>query len=69
MFLTIHSLFLLRQLDIVLSNFQNQSSKTRFLGLPEGVLVQQGDAVDEIGDIAALAENLAQSDRFLAILP
>jgi hypothetical protein len=32
-------------------------------------MVEQGDAVDEIGDIAALDENLAQSDGFLATIP
>ncbi len=71
-FLATHSLFLLRELDIFLSNPQGKSLKTRFFGLhlaPEGVLVEQGDAVDEIGDIAALDENLVQSDRFLATIP
>ncbi|MHB1292475.1 MAG: hypothetical protein ACYCY5_09850 [Sulfuricella sp.] len=29
-------------------------------------MIEQGSSVDEMGDIAALDEELAQSDRFLA---
>jgi hypothetical protein len=42
----------------------------RFFGLQiaeGGVSAQQGDSVDDIGSIAALDEELMQSDRYMAI--
>ncbi|MFQ3680613.1 MAG: AAA family ATPase, partial [Pseudanabaenaceae cyanobacterium] len=72
-FLATHSLFLLRELEILQSTQPASPLNPRFFGLhltSEGVaVVAQGDTVDEIGDIAALDENLAQSDRFLATIP
>lgn len=69
-FIATHSLFLLRELEILLSSHQFKAAlETRFIGLHStrnGVSVQQGTTVDEIGDIAALDEALRQSDRFLA---
>jgi predicted ATP-dependent endonuclease of OLD family len=67
-FLATHSLFLLREFEILISDKRNTSLNPRFFGLhflDGSVVVQQGDTIDEIGDIAALDENLAQSDRFL----
>ncbi|MBC7544826.1 MAG: ATP-binding protein [Candidatus Sericytochromatia bacterium] len=64
-----HSLFLLRELDIILANESGQDVDHRFFGLhfsDDGVVVEQGPSVDDIGDIASLDEELAQSDRFLA---
>lgn len=68
-FVATHSLFLLRELDILLSSREFKTLDTRFIGLHSsrnGISVQQGRTVDEIGDIAALDETLRQSDRFLA---
>ncbi len=67
-FIATHSLFLLRELDWLLSKKEFKSSGNRFFGLHEsedGIDVSQGSSIDEIGDIAALDEELAQSDRFL----
>lgn len=67
-FLATHSLFLLRELEILMAERQNSDLKSRFFGLQlsdDGVEVKQGDAIDEIGDITSLDEELAQSDRFL----
>lgn len=67
-FLATHSLFLLRELEILMANNLNEKCKPRFFGLhfsDGSVVVKQGDAIDEIGDITALDEDLAQSDRFL----
>ncbi len=67
-FLATHSLFLLRELEILLADANDKPVETRFFGLhsgEDGVTVSQGPTVDEIGDIAALDEELAQSDRFL----
>lgn len=67
-FIATHSLFLLRELEILLSTKAYEKSDAKFFGLhqsDDGVFVNQGPSVDEIGDIAALDEELAQSDRFL----
>lgn len=67
-FLATHSLFLLRELEILSEDKAFTSLASRYFGLqlgPEGVVVKQGSAVDDIGDIASLDEELAQSDRFV----
>ncbi|MGZ5015064.1 MAG: AAA family ATPase [Methylobacter sp.] len=69
-FIATHSLFLLRELEILLSDPIRKKVKTKFFGLhqtEDGVKIDQGSTVDDIGDIAALDEELAQSDRFLAV--
>lgn len=69
-FIATHSLFLLRELEILLSDPMRKKVKARFFGLhqaDEGVRIDQGSSVDDIGDIAALDEELKQSDRFLAV--
>lgn len=63
-----HSLFLLREIDILLQSDDFQKVSRRFFGLQRrenGVTVKQGDSVDDIGEIAALQEELSQSDRCL----
>jgi predicted ATPase len=67
-FIATHSLFLLRELEILLEAAKARVD-ARFFGLhakPEGVAVSQGTSVDDIGAIAVLDEELEQSDRFLA---
>ena len=67
-FMATHSLFLLRELEILLASKEHAWLKARFFGLQtvsDGVAVAQGVGVDDIGDIASLDEELAQSDRFL----
>lgn len=69
-FIATHSLFLLRELEILLSDPIRKKVKAKFFGLhqtEDGVRIDQGSTVDDIGDIAALDEELAQSDRFLAV--
>jgi len=69
-FIATHSLFLLRELEILLSDPSRKKVKAKFFGLhrtDDGVRIDQGSTVDDIGDIAALDEELAQSDRFLAV--
>lgn len=68
-FIATHSLFLLREIEMVLSTKTHQGIEARFFGLhqtDDGVVIDQGSSVDEIGDIAVLDEELEQSDRFLA---
>lgn len=68
-FIATHSLFLLRELDILLRSPEFRGLPARFFGLEaadEGVRVRQGGTVDDIGTIDALQEELTQSDRYLA---
>ena len=67
-FIATHSLFLMREIDILLRDPRFKKTATRFFGLQlsdNGVIVEQGETVDDIGSIAALDEDLRQSDRFL----
>ena len=67
-FLASHSLFLIRELDILLRSDAFKDVNCQFIGLnpgADGVEVQQGPSVDDIGDISALDEELSQSDRYL----
>jgi predicted ATPase len=67
-FIATHSLFLLRELEILMTAHKNSPFSARFFGLhfsDDSVLVRQGDEIDEIGEITTLDEQLAQSDRFI----
>ena len=67
-FVATHSLFLMRELDILLQTPEFFNASGRFFGLhqtADGVVVQQGDSVDDIGNITSLDEELTQSDRFM----
>ena len=67
-FIATHSLFLLRELHI-LQQRASQGIDTRCFGLHIGasgsVSVQQGESMDDIGNIAALDEDLQQSERYI----
>ena len=67
-FIATHSLFLMRELYL-LQKQHSSDLDARYFGLHrgenEGVNVQPGTTMDEIGDIAALDEELAQSERYL----
>ncbi len=61
-----HSLFLLRELEILQE--KKELKNVRYFGLHlseeyTGVTVMQGDSSDDIGDIIALDESLSQSQR------
>lgn len=65
-----HSLFLLREIEMLLSARIGKTLDARFFGLrptEDGVVIEQGSSIDDIGDITMLDEELAQSDRFLAM--
>lgn len=67
-FIASHSLFLLRELDILLQKSEYRETKTRFFGLhrdKDTLIVRQGDTMDDIGMIDVLEESLSQSDRYL----
>lgn len=67
-FVATHSLFLMRELDILLKEMEFKAVESKFFGLhtgESGVTLEQGDTVDDIGTIDALQEELSQSDRYL----
>ncbi len=67
-FVASHSLFLIRELDILLHSDDFNTVESRFFGLhlsSGAVNVEQGDSIDDIGTIDALQEELSQSDRYL----
>jgi len=67
-FVATHSLFLLRELH-VLQKREFSSFDTRCFGLhiagDHAVTVQQGNTMDDIGEITALDEDLQQSERYI----
>ena len=68
-FVATHSLFLMRELEILLKHEEFAGTATRFIGLhprKSGVRVEQGETPYDMGEIAALHEELSQSDRFMA---
>jgi energy-coupling factor transporter ATP-binding protein EcfA2 len=69
-FVASHSLFLMRELDILLRSNEFHEVGARFFGLhmsDDEVTLQQGDTIDDIGAIDALDEELSQSDRNSAV--
>lgn len=69
-FIATHSLFLMRELEILLADPNRKELGVRYFGLQsteDGVSVLQGASLDDIGDITSLDESLQQSDRYLAM--
>ncbi len=73
-FLATHSLFLLRELDMLTDPATLQASgsirppATRFFALrrdPEGAALEQGDRPEDLQTLLLLDEELQQSDRFM----
>ena len=66
-FIATHSLFLLRELELLLAH-EAENYEARFFGLhasENGVAAEQGATIDDIGDIRSLDEELQQSERYL----
>ena len=64
-----HSLFLLRELDMLLKEERFANIRRRYFALGRGeagVVVQQGGSVEEVGPLTLLDEQIMQSDRFLS---
>ena len=69
-FVATHSLFLLREITIVLGDpsTADVASGSGFIGLhrgPDGVRAETGPTLTDIGDIAALDEEIVQTSRYL----
>ena len=71
--LTTHSLFLLRELVIQLSEAQNQNVSRRFFGLQagkvEGKRVSEADELDKLAHLDSLEAEQEQADRYLSLMP
>jgi len=68
-FIATHSLFLMREL-FILQQTEFTKLDTRCFGLQDnsdGVEVRQGPSIDDVGQIAALDEDLLQSERYMDI--
>ena len=67
-FVATHSLFLLRELEMLLEQQSFKAIAQRYFALApgdDGVAVQQGDRIDDVDPLVALDEELEQSGRFL----
>ncbi len=68
-FIATHSLFLMREIEILAQSPEFASIGRHCIGLhlerPGSVRIEQGATLDDIGPIAALDEELSQSDRYL----
>jgi hypothetical protein len=68
-FVATHSLFLMREFEILLAKYSGRLTP-QFFGLNPNngaMVVQQGPSISDIGSIISLEEDLAQSDRFLDV--
>ena len=63
-FLTTHSLFLMRELEY-LSHIKKYSRAIRFFSLKDGT-VEQGDSSADLSNIASLSAEIQQEDRILS---
>jgi len=64
-FITTHSLFLLRELDMLVKSNQKIKDDVRYFNFPKPGIVEQGNSPEDLGDILILDESLEQSQRFL----
>lgn len=69
-FIATHSLFLMRELQILQWEAPAAEQTARYFGLHRdgGVVVTAGETIDDIGDIAALDEDIEQSERLMDTL-
>ena len=76
-FVATHSLFLLREFDLLRAGPHHSGTPSRYFALsaPEeapsepdgGVRLQQGDSLEDIDPLVSLDEDLKQSDRYLEL--
>lgn len=67
-FIATHSLFLLRELEMLACEREFRNVKSRYFALKDteaGVELEQGQRVDDLTTLALLDEELMQSDRFM----
>lgn len=69
-FVATHSLFLMREIQILQASTQRKKQAVRYFALNRcetDIELTQGDSIHDVGDIAALDESLKQADRYLAL--
>lgn len=69
-FIASHSLFLLREIEIIHLTLKEPSFSQRYFGLvahEEGVDIEQGDELSDLQHLALLDESLQQTDRFMEL--
>ena len=69
-FIATHSLFLLRELEIIASTKKEKSFSQRYFALKaededESVSIEQGDDLTDLQTLVMLDEALQQSDRYM----
>jgi energy-coupling factor transporter ATP-binding protein EcfA2 len=67
-FIASHSLFLVRELEILSAKEEFKNTTQRYFALrieDDGVIVEQGDVIDDLQTLILLDEELSQSDRFM----
>ena len=68
-FIASHSLFLVREIEILSEQKEFKTINQRYFSLridEKGVVVEQGDAAEDLKTLILLDEELTQSDRYLA---
>ena len=69
MFIASHSLFLLRELEVLFLDSEFREVSRRYFSLvrdqDDNVVVEQGDTVEDVNTMAMVDEELEQSDRYL----
>lgn len=68
-FVATHSLFFLRELEMLGGSGRYRGLASRYFALKadvQGVMLEQGDRIDDLQTLVLLDEELAQSDRFMA---
>ena len=63
-----HSLFLMREIEILRKNTEYKKVDTQIFGLQkkdEKIVLEQGSSFDDLSTIMSLEEELSQSDRFM----
>ncbi len=69
-FIATHSLFLLRELEMLTTQTNFKKVKQRYFALratSDGTSLEQGDSADDLQTLVLLDEELMQSDRYLAM--
>lgn len=70
-FIATHSLFLLRELEIIIGEDKKFKTKQRYFALKaedESVTIEQGDVLDDLQTLVMLDESLLQSDRYMDLV-
>lgn len=69
-FIASHSLFLLRELEMIAEQPEFKSVEQRYFSLKsgeDGVELESGDSVEDLATLVLLDEELKQSDRFIGL--